>query len=75
MGFMSTYGYLMGFSFLVVWYLNFARLRRLLEMVGMLQLVALLPLLHTSTPANAGMVWRILWKIVSFNLFEVDNTV
>ena len=37
--------------------------------------MALLPLLHTSTPANAGMVWRILWKIVSFNLFEVEDKV
>ena len=72
---MSTFGYLMFFCFLVSWYLNFARLRRLLELVGMLQLVALLPLCHTNTPANAGMVWRVLWKIVSFDLLEVSDEV
>lgn len=72
---MSTFGYLMGFCFIVISYINFAKLRRLLEMVGMLQIVAILPLLHTSTPANAGMVWRVLWKIVSFDLFEVSDTV
>lgn len=41
----------------------------------MLQLVALLPLFHTSTPANAGMVWRVLWKFVSFNLLEADDKI
>ena len=72
---MSTFGYLMAICFIVISYINFAKLRRLLEMVGMLQIVAILPLFHTSTPANAGMVWRVLWKIVSFDLFEVSDTV
>lgn len=72
---MATFGVLIGICFVIICYFNFAGLRRLLEMVGMLQLVSLLPLFHTSTPANVGMVWRVLWKIVSFNLFEVNDKV
>ena len=38
-------------------------------------MVSLLPLFHTNTPANVGMVWHVLWKIVSFNLFEINDKV
>ena len=72
---MATFGVLMGICFVIICYFNFAGLRRLLEMVGTLQLVSLLPLFHTSTPANVGMVWRVLWKIVSFNLFEFNDKI
>lgn len=44
-------------------------------MVNALQIIIILPLFNASMPANAGMVFKYLTQIASFDIFDIGDYV